>query len=111
METECVVPGAWYSMPRGRAAFTLVELIVVLAILGLISGVSGLALASLKAPRESEVVRQLRRSREKAILGGKPIHTVMNDASRTTRVLFFPDGRAFGPGVDPLTGALRDSLR
>lgn len=86
--------------------FTLVEVIVVIAILGITLGVSGLALASLKAPRESEVVRQLRRSRENAILSGIPIHTVMNHAPRTTHVLFLPDGRAVGLGVDPLTGAI-----
>src|SRR4029077_3542757 len=37
-----------------EGGFTLMELIVVLAIIGLRGAISGLAVASLKAPRESE---------------------------------------------------------
>jgi type II secretory pathway pseudopilin PulG len=77
---------------------TLVELIVVLAVVGLILGVGGLALASLKVPRESQDITALRRARAEAIRTG--IRTT-GDAQRT---LFLPDGRAIGPGLDPLTG-------
>lgn len=77
---------------------TLVELIVVLAVLGLILGMSGLALSSLKLPRESEEAIVLRRARADAIHSG---------ARRTAHgALFLPDGRAVGLGVDPLTGVL-----
>jgi len=91
-----------------RDGYTIIELIVVLAILGLVLGISGLALASLKAPRESERVRALREARTEAIRAGKPVRTVMYHSPPTT-VLFLPDGRAIGPGVDPLTGVPRDS--
>jgi prepilin-type N-terminal cleavage/methylation domain-containing protein len=93
-----------------RAGYTLVEVIVVLAIMGLVAGVSGLALASLKTPSESDRTRALRQARAEAIRTGLPIRTVDNFAPRTTH-LFLPDGRAIGPGVDPLTGAPRDSTR
>jgi prepilin-type N-terminal cleavage/methylation domain-containing protein len=76
---------------------TLVELLVVLALLGLVLGVGGLALASLREPRESDRLREMRRARAQAIRSGAPV--------RTGSVLFLPDGRAVGTGVDALTGA------
>ena len=75
---------------------TLVELLVVLALLGLVLGVSGLAMASLREPRESDRMGELRRARAEAIRSG--------EAVRIDSVLFLPDGRAIGPNVDPLTG-------
>lgn len=77
---------------------TLVELIVVLALLGLVLGVSGLALASLREPSEAVDISAMRRARAQAVETGAP---------RTAHgVLFLPDGRAVGPHVDPLTGAI-----
>jgi len=81
------------------AGVTLVELLVVLAVLGLVLGVSGLALASLHEPRESDELRDLRRARAAAIDSG--------GARAAHGVLFLPDGRAIGPNVDPLTGVPR----
>jgi prepilin-type N-terminal cleavage/methylation domain-containing protein len=78
---------------------TLLELVVALAILGLILGVSGLALASLRPPAASEVTRVRQQARAEAIRTGTAV--------RADSVLFLPDGRALGPGVDPLTGAVR----
>lgn len=76
---------------------TLVELMVVLAVIGVILSVTGLALGSLKLPRESQVVAELRRARAEAIHSGAP---------RTAHgVRFLPDGRVIGGDVDPLTGA------
>lgn len=87
-----------------RRGFTLVELIVVIAIIGLMAAISGVAIASLKLPRESEQVAGLRRARTAAIETGAPVATDSNRAPRTAHVLFLPDGRAIGPGVDALTG-------
>jgi prepilin-type N-terminal cleavage/methylation domain-containing protein len=89
--------------------FTLVEVIVVVAVLGLIAGMSGLAFVGLRSPRESERVRDLRRARAEAIRTGRPIVTESNGAPRTAHVLFLPDSRAVGPSADPLTGSPRDS--
>jgi prepilin-type N-terminal cleavage/methylation domain-containing protein len=78
---------------------TLVELIVVLAVLGVILGMSGLALGTLRIPRESQELAELRRARADAIHSGAP---------RTAHgVRFLPDGRAIGANVDALTGAPR----
>jgi prepilin-type N-terminal cleavage/methylation domain-containing protein len=83
---------------------TLVELIVVLAIIGLVVGVSGLALASLQAPRESVWVRELRRARAEAIRTGRPVEIRDDRSPLTAHALFLPDGRVLGAGLDPLTG-------
>jgi len=75
---------------------TLLELLVVLTILGVVLSVTGLALGSLKTPRESQDVTDLRRARSEAIHSGVP---------RTAHgVRFLSDGRAIGPGVNALTG-------
>ena len=84
---------------RGAQGITLFELLVVLTVLGLILGVTGLALGSLQTPRESEQVIALRRARADAIHSGAP---------RTAHgVRFLPDGRVIGANVDPLTGVPR----
>jgi prepilin-type N-terminal cleavage/methylation domain-containing protein len=91
MRAQCAV-----RRPQG---ITLLELLVVLTVLGLVLGVSGLALGSLKMPRESSEVFELRRVRAAAIHSGAP---------RTAHgVRFLPDGRAIGDGIDALTGAPR----
>src|SRR5438128_3773333 len=97
-----------------RTGVTLLEMLVVLTILGLIFAVSGLAFTSLRAPRESEWVRELRRAREEAIRTGRPVRAVVSsgtvgNGSLLSAPLFLPDGRALGPGADPLTGAPRDA--
>ncbi len=107
MMRRCAVRGAPL-FPRG---FTLVEVIVVVAILGLVAGMSGLAFVGLRSPRESERVRDLWRARAAAIQTGRPVIAADDHAPRPTHVLFLPDGRAIGPGADPLTGAPLDSAR
>lgn len=86
-----------------RTGVTLVELLVVLMLIGLLFTVSGLALASLGAPRTSERLRALDAARTQALRTG--VAVAVADSGGT--VLFLPDGRALGAGVDPLTGAPR----
>lgn len=75
---------------------TLLELLVVLTLLGVVLGVTGFAIGSLEAPRESGQIASLKRARAEAIHSGSP---------RTAHgVRFLPDGRAIGPTVDVLTG-------
>jgi hypothetical protein len=86
----------------------LIELLVVLVLLGVIFSVSGLALASLGLPKASTRVRLLEAARARAIRTGIPTLVELDPfpVSRfSSPVLFLPDGRALGPGVDPLTGA------
>jgi prepilin-type N-terminal cleavage/methylation domain-containing protein len=86
---------------------TLLELIVALALLAVILGVSGLALASLRTPREAQVVRALREARTKAIRGGTVVRFSIDRPPNRLTALFLPDGRAVGDSVDPLTGVFR----
>lgn len=108
MPKPCVVRGAWF-YPAG---FTLLEVVVALVLFALLLGVSGLALASLREPSGAAELRDLERARMDAIRTGMPVtvavthsDTVKYNAQRTTHVLFLPDGRAVGVGVDHLTGA------
>ncbi len=81
---------------RSTRGVTLLELLVVLTVLAVVLGVTGLAIGSLQAPRESEEVIALKRARADAIHSGAP---------RTAHgVRFLPDGRAIGIGVNVLTG-------
>jgi len=105
MKARCAVRGARLP-PRG---FTLLEVIVVVAIFGLIAGMSGLAFVSLRAPRQSELVHELSRARAEAIQTGRAVVSENNRAPRTAQVLFLPDGRAIGFGADPLTGTPVDA--
>jgi len=85
----------------------MLELIVVVTVLGVLAGISGLAIASLKAPRESETTRLLRTARMQAIRTGRPVSLGVPHSTRI--ILLLPDGRALGQGLDQLTGVLNDS--
>jgi prepilin-type N-terminal cleavage/methylation domain-containing protein len=83
-----------------RAGVTLVELVVVLLVLGLLGGMSGLAVSSLRPPPEAPREALLRHARAEAIRTGRSVR-IAGDAAPAA---FLPDGRAIGMGVDPLTG-------
>lgn len=72
-----------------RKGFTLLELIAVLAIVGLIVSLSTVALGSLVRPEDPDV-RARREARAKAIRQGIPV------VSHGLR--FLPDGRVIGTG-------------
>ena len=105
---DAPLPAACWS-----AGTTLGELMVALALLGLIVGLSALTLAGLRPAAEDAAVQDLRRARAEAIRTGRPVRmasargdTVASHTPHPTPVVtFLPDGRALGPGVDPLTGA------
>jgi prepilin-type N-terminal cleavage/methylation domain-containing protein len=97
-----------------RPGVTLVELLVVIAILGVVFAITGLVFTSLRAPSASAWVRELRRARDEAIRTGTPVRAhalgaVSSARARLRPPLFLPDGRALGPGADPLTGAPLDA--
>ena len=88
---------------RNARGVTLVELLVVLLLLGVIAGVSGLALTALHREEMSSWSQMASRARREAIISGRPVVAV-DSAVPEHAALFLPDGRAIGPGVDPLTG-------
>lgn len=95
-----------------RAAFTLVELLVVLVVLGVIAGVSATALPSLlRTQARPSLATRLLAARREAVLGGSAVTMAVPDARTGTsrRWRFLPDGRALGPGLDPRNGAIVDT--
>ena len=93
-----------------RRGFTLLELLVVLAVLGTLAGVVAAAaprpVASAPADAWTDGVA---RARARALASGRPVHVVLRGAGDTagapgTDVLALPDGRVLAAGVDGLTG-------
>ncbi|PYO69944.1 MAG: hypothetical protein DMD69_01310 [Gemmatimonadetes bacterium] len=95
---------------RNDRGVTLMELLAVLLILGLLVGVSGLALGALRSPRVAKSVRALEAARTKAIRTGNAALVRVDSVA----VSFLPDGSSSGGTivdgvvvvVDPLTGAV-----
>lgn len=95
-----------------KSGFTLVELLAVLAILGVGAGVAALALPSLQPPPGSDVLRTLETARATALRSGRAVVWRRD----TVTVRFLPDGSSSGGRiavdspviwVDPLTGTAR----
>lgn len=87
------------SAPAGA---TLLELIVVLALLGILSAMSALGFQAVRPRPENSWAAGLARARTLAIRGGQPVNYPADSTHSTVRLL--PDGRAIGADVDPLTG-------
>ena len=90
---------------------TLVELLVVLAILGVMAGLVGLAWQPGRwaSPDRGEVAT----ARRRALTSGRAIKVTVSNGGRVIQVIAFPDGRVLGAeplGVNPLTGALLDAM-
>lgn len=79
----------------GRGGSTLVEVVVSVAILGLLASMAGLALGGPPAPPDP-----LEAARRAALRSGAPAYAADSSEVR----LFLPDGRSLGPGLDPMTG-------
>jgi prepilin-type N-terminal cleavage/methylation domain-containing protein len=87
---------------------TLVELVVALAVVGLLSGLALVGFRSLRPEPPGPWVAAADSARAAAIRTGRPA-----DLTDTTgrRVLFLPDGRAIGRDVDPVLGEVVDGAR
>lgn len=91
---------------------TLVELLVVLVLLGLLAGMSGVAVSALRPRPEDATRAALRQARAEALRTGQEVEldlvvpdSLGGDPPRW-RLRFLPDGRVLGSGVDPWTGEL-----
>jgi type II secretory pathway pseudopilin PulG len=87
---------------------TLVELMVVLLLLAVVTGISGFALAGLRPPADTAERQRLVRARTAVLRSGRAVTLELRDG-RVVR--FLPDGRALGPGLDPFTGEVLDAKR
>ena len=93
-----------------RAGVTLVELMVVLAVLGVMAGVVLLAWPPERhrqtgaATLAGDSVAGLRR---RALQSGRPVTGMVTIRGLTAEIIAFPDGRIIGAerlGINPLTG-------
>jgi prepilin-type N-terminal cleavage/methylation domain-containing protein len=77
---------------------TLVELVIVLAILGLVTGMTGLAIRSLQPDQESATLQAISRARSQALEQGRPVRLVVDTIGVAIPqvLLFLPDGRVLG---------------
>ena len=71
---------------------TLIELVVVVAILGLLTGVISLRIDSEKRPKDS-VPAEISRARDTAVLGGRRVVLFVEGDSGVEAILVLPDGR------------------
>lgn len=77
---------------------TLVELIVSLAILALLAGVTSLAVTSLQRKEDPSTGAILDRTKAEAIRAGRPIRVTVDTAgaAEPSALLVLPDGRIVG---------------
>jgi prepilin-type N-terminal cleavage/methylation domain-containing protein len=97
----------------GSGGFTLVEVLVTLAVMGLVLGLVAVAGPTLQPPPAAEVPRVIAAARTEAVGGGKPVTVTFADSSRVT---VYPDGSASSARiwdgavswmVDPWTAEVR----
>lgn len=94
-----------------RAGFTLVELMVVLAVLGVMAGVAGLAARSLeRRDPETERAAAIADARRRALETRRPVTLQVQVGDSAARLIALPDGsvrRDSALGLDVLTGRPR----
>jgi prepilin-type N-terminal cleavage/methylation domain-containing protein len=93
---------------RANRGVTLVELMVALAVLGIMAGVVGLtAVVQGPAPVTSYEAKTIAAARQKAIATASPVSVQTSLADDSKWVLALPDGSIIGAsplGFDPLSG-------
>ena len=105
------------SIGRRRAGVTLAELIVVVAILGLIAGMATEAFRrspnAAGAEAGARLERELLSARWTALRTRRPVVIAIADSAGASSVTALPDGSVIGDAIllrDRLTGKRRDSV-
>ena len=100
-------------LPSTCSGTTLIELIVALAVLGIVLGVSTAALSAIHRDVPPPRAAAIAAARTRALRQGSTVQLDLPDSSGhgVTSLLFLPDGRIVGVGFDPLTGEAADARR
>lgn len=96
------------SVPFVRSGATLAELIVVLAVLGIMASVVGLTARTAEPRQVSDgTIATIAAARREALLSGRPVTLTVELAGRTAAATAWPDGSISADSalaVDPLSG-------
>lgn len=87
--------------PYPRRGATLLELVIALALLGVVAGIGLLSFSAWDRPKSNGL--GLRHCRMQAVRAGRPQPVVMD----TLELLCLPDGAVAGAGPDQLVGRVR----
>lgn len=100
-------------MVTARRGFTLIELIVAVAIVGIMAGVAGLAFSRAAPVRSvNDTAAQVAAARSDALRLRRPVSVAVRIDGRVHRVTALPDGRVVGDsalGGHRLTGGFGDA--
>ncbi len=88
---------------RRPSGFSLVELIVAIAIMGIAATLATVAFRALARPAPESWERTRREARLRAVEEGRQV-VVASDSTPAAPVLFLPDGRVVGEDMDALSG-------
>ncbi len=98
----------WATRPRVTVrGYTLIEMLIVLAILGIAAGVAGLGFRSAMPAAVNDTTASIALARRDAIRSGKSITIFVEHAGRVLSATAHPDGRVVADsalGVDCLSG-------
>lgn len=93
-----------------RCGVTLVELMVVILLLGLLSGVVGLTMGSTpRVPSLDPTTVAVLQARDSALRTGHPVTIAFSHEGSAHRATAYPDGRVVTDatlGIDPLSGSV-----
>ena len=101
-------------MMSRRAGVTLIELVVVIAILGILAALSTVSFRAQRRTDGPTLAARIHAATREAVRSGRPVSFVVADGPSPYAVRALPDGRVLADaplGVDVTTGRVVDASR